>query len=257
MSAEQKSILYTSPPTPVHMSDAWYEIASPDHFWIRRRFHVLQKLADSAIRQSRQIAEVGCGNGLVQRCLEDHYQIGVTGFDLNELALQRSVCRRSQLYYYNVLHRASEFRERFDLIIMFDVLEHVADDSEFLEAVAFHLTRGGAIVINVPAIQFLFSDYDRVAGHFRRYSIRSLQTTIGNSALRLKRYTYWGAPLLPFLLLRKGLLKFRTKESDIISSGFDPGNSFTNILMEWIAACEMIPQHLSGTSLMAVVEKPG
>ena len=238
------------------MSDAWYEIASTDHFWIRRRFHVLQKLADSAIRRSKQIAEVGCGNGLVQRSLEDHYQIGVAGFDLNELALKGSVCRRSQLYYYNVHDRASEFRERFDLIVMFDVLEHIADDSEFLGAVAFHLAPGGAIVINVPAVQFLFSDYDRAAGHFRRYSVPTLQTAIGKSGLRMRQYTYWGAPLLPFLILRKAVLKFRSKEADIISTGFDPGSSFTNLLMGGIAACEMIPQHVLGTSLMAVVEKP-
>jgi SAM-dependent methyltransferase len=258
MNARNQSIIYTSPPAPVSMADTWYDIASIDHFWIRRRFRVLQKLADPLIREARQIAEVGCGNGLVQRCLEDYYHIEVAGFDLNEPALKRNVCRRSPLYCYDIHHRSEEFRGRFDVIIMFDVLEHIENDTSFLEEARFHLAKCGSIIINVPANQFLFSDYDRVVGHFRRYSMRSLERIAAESGLRIRCCTYWGATLIPFLILRKGILKFgKKKEEDIISYGLDPRAPFINRLLEWVSACEPIPQQLLGTSLMAVLETAG
>lgn len=258
MNGRNQSIIYTSQPAVVSMADTWYDIASIDHFWIRRRFRVLQKLADPLIREARQIAEVGCGNGLVQRCLEDYYQIEVLGFDLNEPALKRNVSRRSPLYCYDIHHRCEEFRGRFDVIIMFDVLEHIENDTSFLEETRFHLAKRGSIIINVPANQFLFSDYDRVAGHFRRYSMRSLERIAAESGLRIRCCTYWGATLIPFLILRKGILKFGNKKrEDIISCGFDPKAPYINRLMEWVSACEPIPQQLLGTSLMAVLETAG
>jgi hypothetical protein len=59
-------IIYLTPPTPVSMGDWWFDIATAEHFWIRRRFDVLRRLADNVLRNSRSAAEIGCGNGLVQ-----------------------------------------------------------------------------------------------------------------------------------------------------------------------------------------------
>ena len=72
-----RTIAYLSSPTPVNMGDWWFEIATSNHFWIRRRFQVMRRLADSVIRNSKRSAEVGCGNGLLQRDIEEYYGIPV------------------------------------------------------------------------------------------------------------------------------------------------------------------------------------
>jgi len=77
--SEHRPITYLSPPTPVSMGDWWFDIATGDHFWIRRRFDVMRRLADSVLRNSRSAAEIGCGNGLLQREVEDYYRISVQG----------------------------------------------------------------------------------------------------------------------------------------------------------------------------------
>src|ERR1700722_7123940 len=167
MSAEIHSITYLSSPMPVSMGDWWFDIATEDHFWIRRRFDVMRRLANTTLRNSNSVAEIGCGHGLLQKGVEDHYGIPVAGFDLNELALQKNVSRLSPVYCYNILQRNPEFDAYFDLLIPFDVLEHIDDERDFLQAVKFHIKDSGTLLINVPAHAFFYSDYDRAAGHIR------------------------------------------------------------------------------------------
>ena len=248
-------ITYVSEPVAVSMTDHWYDVASLDHFWIRRRFEVLVRLAEPLIRQASQIAEIGCGNGLVQRSIEDRYGVPVTGFDLNELALKKNVSRMSPICCYDIHQRSPGFRARFDAVLLFDVIEHISDEARFLESVEYHMADSGVLIVNVPAHQSLYSNYDRAAGHFRRYSISSLNNVLMRSGFRMRSCTYWGAPLLPLLAARKVLLWFRRKEKNIISSGFDPGSRAINHALGQISHWEPIPQTLVGTSLMCVFEK--
>jgi SAM-dependent methyltransferase len=65
--------------------------------------------------------------------------------------------------------------ERFDTILYIDVLEHIADDCGELAAASRLLRPGGHIVVLAPAHQFLFSEFDRAIGHYRRYNRESLR----------------------------------------------------------------------------------
>jgi len=255
MSSAETRIQFLSAPAEVNMAAAWFEIAHLDHFWIRRRFNVLRRFAGGLIRQSRAIAEVGCGCGLLQRQIEDHYQREVTGFDLNRTALKCSVSRLSPLCCYNLLDRHRAYRGRFDLILLFDVLEHIDDEDGFLDALQFHLAVGGKMLINVPACQWLYSDYDRAVGHVRRYSIASLRHVAKRNRLIVGRHTCWGLPFIPLLILRRLSILGRTRE-EVTATGFSDRGALMNHLLVLLSRCEWIPQRLLGTSLMAVFEAP-
>jgi SAM-dependent methyltransferase len=235
----------------VNMGDWWFDVANNKHFWIVRRFDAMRRLADSVIRNSSSVGEIGCGNGLLQRAIEDYYHKPVTGFDLNEFALQQNVSRISQLYCYDIHQRNPQFQARFDLLLLFDVLEHIEDESGFLQSVKFHLAEAGIVIINVPAHQFLYSDYDRAAGHIRRYSVDQLTKVAKQNGLRVLVATYWGMPLIPLLLFRR-LMKLDRNNARV---GFDARGPFMNFLLSWLARCEPLPHRTTGTSVMAVVEK--
>jgi SAM-dependent methyltransferase len=254
MGRDARTITYITPPTSVSMTDWWYEIAHLNHFWIRRRFEVMRRLADPIIRQALCIAEVGCGNGLVQRQIEDYYGVLVAGFELNELALNQNCSRTSPLYCYDIRQRSKDFQSKFDLLLLFDVLEHIDQENMFLEALKHHMTASGRLLVNVPAHQFLYSGYDRVAGHVRRYSINYLEKVAAEAGFCVSSFTYWGFPMIPLLLLRKALVSLRRDEHTVISCGFDPGPSALNSALMFLARCEMLPQKFIGTSLMAVLE---
>jgi SAM-dependent methyltransferase len=248
-----RTIEYLSPPAPVRMAQSWFEIAPLDHFWVRRRFEVLQRLAGREISVAGELAEVGCGHGLLQRQIEDAYGKQVSGFDLNENALKQSVSRRSKVSCYDIFHRNPALRGKFDLILLFDVLEHVLDESGFLQALLFHLSQSGSLLVNVPAGQWLFSAYDEANGHVRRYTVETLKRALNANNLELESWTYWGLPFVPALFLRKFWLMGKHGESEIMTAGFDSRSSAVNRMMGLLSALEWIPQKFLGTSLMAVV----
>jgi SAM-dependent methyltransferase len=70
---------------------------------------------------------------------------------------------------------ASITGDRYDSILYIDVLEHIERDREEVCNAADLLRPGGHVIVLSPAQQFLFSEFDRAIGHFRRYDAASLR----------------------------------------------------------------------------------
>jgi SAM-dependent methyltransferase len=92
----------------------------------------------------------------------------------------------------------------FDLILLLDVLEHVADDRAFLsEMVASSLGPGGAALISVPAWELLYGRHDVELKHFRRYSPAGCRALLESAGLQIVRAGgLFHSLLLPRLLQR-------------------------------------------------------
>lgn len=253
-SAESRKIEYLSPAAEVSMADRWFEIASIDHFWVRRRFEVLQRLCGGLIARAGAMAEFGCGHGLLQRQIETAYGRGVAGFDLNEFALKQNLSRQSRVCCYDIFRKDPALRGQFEVIFLFDVLEHISDEDRFLNALLFHLAPQGKLILNVPAGQWAFSAYDVAAGHVRRYSIGTLREMALRNKLDLRDWTYWGLPIVPTLMVRKLWLMGKSDQSKIITTGFDSQAPWINKALGAISRFERVPQKLLGTSLMAIFQ---
>ena len=78
---------------------------------------------------------------------------------------------------------------QYDAILYIDVLEHIEHDRAELERASGLLARGGALVVLSPAFGFLFSDFDRSVGHYRRYTTASLAAAMPPE-LRRRRLFY-------------------------------------------------------------------
>jgi SAM-dependent methyltransferase len=250
-----RKIEYLSPASEVSMGEKWFEIASMDHFWIQRRFEVFQSLCGELITGRGELAEIGCGHGLLQRQIEIQYGRAVTGFDLNEFALKRNLSLESTAYCYDIFQRNPDLKEKFEVIFLFDVLEHISDEDRFLDALLFHLAPQGKLILNVPAGQWAYSDYDVAVGHVRRYTIADLRTLALRNRLELADWTYWGLPLAPALMIRKLWPMRKRDHIKTITTGFDPGAKWINSFLKVLCHFEWIPQKLLGTSLMAVLRR--
>jgi len=251
---ESRKIEYLSPPAEVSMSDGYFQIATTTHFWVSRRFDVLQRIANSVVSGAAEIAEIGCGHGLLQRQIEDNYGKPVTGFDLNEYGLKHNVSRISRVCCYDVHQRNKELRGKFDLILLFDVLEHISDEDRFLDALLFHLAPQGKLIVNVPAGRWAFSEYDTAAGHVRRYTVKDLRAVALRNKFKIQNWTWWGFPLVPTLAMRKLVLMGRRDQRKIITTGFDSKAPWIDKALGTLARLEWIPQKFLGTSLMAVLQ---
>lgn len=236
----------------VSMADEWYSMVATDHFWIERRSKVLHTLVSGFMEQGQSYVDVGCGSGIFQRMLADEYGVAVDGFDLNLKALEANISGQ-RLYYYDIRDQSPRFQHAYAGAFALDVLEHVSEEEEFIRALLGLIRPSGFICINVPALQSLYSEYDRQAGHLRRYVIddfRRLEKRIG---FRIIRWSYWGLPLLPLLFIRKVVARYWNPQS-VIQRGFKPGNALVNRALGTIAKLEVIPQHCVGTSLMLVIQ---
>ena len=96
--------------------------------------------------------------------------------------------------------------ERFNAIIYIDVIEHIEKDAEELQRAASLLADGGYLIILVPAHQFLYNEFDKAIGHFRRYDKRMLRAAAPKELL-LRKMRYLDVLGLLASLVNKYFLK--------------------------------------------------
>lgn len=238
----------------------WYEIATPDHFWFEWRFRALRRQIEKsglAADRPARVLEIGCGHGVVRAQLEAFTRWTVDGCDLNRDALRQNGPGRGRTFLYDIRARTPSLRRAYDALVVFDVLEHVEDTATFLDAALFHLKNGGLIFINVPALNGLLSEYDRVVGHVRRYDRESMQRALAPHALHVVDLRYWGFAMVPLLWLRaRQRFERGAQAAEVIRRGISPPNGFFNGCLKGVMHAEtaLISKPPLGTSLMAVCQ---
>jgi SAM-dependent methyltransferase len=170
------------------------------HFWhVGRREIILDVLRRNIpdLTESKML-EVGCGNGSVLTFLNKN-GIKVEGGDIfmEGLAFCRQQVDTVPLYQLDVL--ALPFRDEFDVIGLFDVLEHIDDDSKALMEIGQALKRSGVLLITVPAYRFLWSYFDEFSHHKRRYSRDGLISKLRQAGFTVKKASYYMFFLFPLL----------------------------------------------------------
>jgi SAM-dependent methyltransferase len=244
---------YLSPSIPVSMTDDWFEIADENHFWMQWRFNILLKYKKYLPIDGERILEIGCGNGIVMHQFENQLNYTVDGCDLNLKALNLARKGKGRLMLYNIYDKNPDLLKKYSAVLLMDVIEHIDDDVDFLKTATRYLKPGGIVVINVPALMSLFSNYDREAGHVRRYDKKMLSEVFEKAGISTLKMVYWGGSLLPVAMLRKLVLSFTPKDK-IISRGFKPPGNLVNksfkLLMNLETGLPFNP--VLGTSLLAI-----
>jgi SAM-dependent methyltransferase len=87
--------------------------------------------------------------------------------------------------------------ERFDSVVMLNVLEHIEDDVGVLSTLPSVLSPGGRIVLYVPALNALYGAWDRRVGHFRRYSIWRMREIARQAGLDVVELRYANSLAIP------------------------------------------------------------
>jgi SAM-dependent methyltransferase len=81
--------------------------------------------------------------------------------------------------------------EGFDTVVCLNVLEHIEDDLFALEQMNSVLVPGGKLALLVPSHQFLYGEFDRAVGHFRRYSKRELKEKLQRTGFHLQELKFF------------------------------------------------------------------
>jgi SAM-dependent methyltransferase len=233
------------------------ELASSHWWWVARR-KVLRRLLDRFLgkERKRKILEVGCSTGSNLRMLQDYGT--VHAMEVHGPAVEYCRMRYPGIRIYDG-GIPDPLRDRYDVICLFDVLEHIEDEDGALEWIDDHLTPGGVLLVTVPAFDFLWSRHDELARHFRRYTKPALE------ALLRRRFdvtyaSYFNTHLFPAIAavrLIQRLLHLGGGESDKAAGG----RGFSNKVLETVFASERVwlpaLKLPFGVSIFAAARKAG
>ena len=78
----------------------------------------------------------------------------------------------------------------YDTAVLINVLEHIPDDQQALLQLSDLLKPGGRLVLWVPAFDFLYSEFDRKIGHYRRYRIPQLRPKLAEAGFEVRDIRY-------------------------------------------------------------------
>lgn len=209
--------------------DAYIEMAEAEesHWWFQGRRRILgAAIARLNLPDAAGILELGAGTGGNLAMLS---RFGaVTAVEANPLA--RTLAVRKSWGTIPVLpgflpDGLPAFERKFDLICLFDVLEHVGQDEAALHAMRALLAPGGAVVITVPAFPKLWGPHDEMLHHYRRYERVELAAKLERAGLRVIKLSYSNMFLFPAAVAARLFDRVRqklTKTAKVSAAGTPP-----------------------------------
>jgi SAM-dependent methyltransferase len=232
------------------------------HFWFRARNRMISQLLArvvSGLRPGYRVLEVGCGDGNVLRYLQQACPDGiVVGMDFYAEGL-RLARRRSECALVQGDMARPPFSAGFQVVGLFDVLEHLDDDRSALRRLANMLEPGGTLLVTTPAAPSLWSDFDIASGHCRRYERDELAAKLEEAGFRVERLTNAMASIYPLVWLSRRGKTGRAAPADAVRDELRIVPVVNEVLAfllareaDWIGRGGSLP---FGTSLVAVARK--
>lgn len=171
--------------------------------WFQSRNLIIQ----SMIRHhtdATHLLDVGAGNGTVAAHLARN-GIETIAVEPGLAGARNCAARGINVAFAGHLAQLALPSDSVAAVGLFDVIEHIEDPSDLLAEVNRVLKPGGWCVLTVPALQFLWSQADEHAGHFRRYRRRSLEAAMTACGFDRRFSSYCFASAVPFLFLLRSL----------------------------------------------------
>ena len=185
---------------------SWYaDLASLEagNFWFRARNQLIGWLARRYCRTTGNYLEVGCGTGFVLQMLCAGFpEWSVFATEAQPEGIEFAANRvPAGVTFYQMDACAIPFRNEFDAVGAFDVIEHIRDDTKAIAEIYAALKPGGIFLMSVPQHMFLWSKYDEIGCHFRRYSSAELEEKLNAAGFSVRFSTSFNSLLLPLMTL--------------------------------------------------------
>jgi 2-polyprenyl-3-methyl-5-hydroxy-6-metoxy-1,4-benzoquinol methylase len=230
-----------------------------EHWWFSGKRAIASDIIHQFhLPQQAKILDIGCGTGGNLSMLSQYGQ--VMGIESNELS--RRIAQQKHANKFEIhpgtmpgdLHLFAN--QTFDLICLFDVLEHIEQEIDTLKSIQRVMKPDARLFITVPAYCWLWSIQDHIHQHKRRYHATSLRKAGLNAGLFPERISYYNTLLAPLGIIARLLDKlFKNKKS----TGMKLPNQFINTAFYQILTSERYLLRkinlLFGMSLIAVFRK--
>lgn len=228
------------------------------HFWFQSRARLIAWALRRHFPRAQSLLEIGCGTGNVLASIAEAAPgLRLAGSDAHASALPFAQRRVAAAVLLQMDARSIPWREEFDVVGAFDVIEHIEDDDRVLREMYASCRPGGGIIVTVPQHAWLWSYRDEFANHVRRYRRPDLLRKIRSAGFERTWATSFVTGLLPLMALSR--LRQRTRESFRPSSELQLPRLHNRVLgavmalERWLIAIGLrLP---AGGSLLAVARK--
>jgi SAM-dependent methyltransferase len=183
-------------------ADAYRQMADTEdrHWWFAARRRILRRsIRRLGLPSGARILEIGAGTGGNLAMLSGFGTVTAVeeSAEARNFALEKTGIA---MLSGNLPGGLPRFPGKFDLVCLFDVLEHIEDDLASLAAIRALLNEGGRLVLTVPAYQWLWSRHDEILHHKRRYIRKTLLAVAARAGLKPVRVSHFNFLLLPLLV---------------------------------------------------------
>jgi SAM-dependent methyltransferase len=171
------------------------------HWWFAGRRMIISKLIHNYICPSEgtTIVDMGCGTGGMVGALAQEYDC--VGLDPSPDAVSMAQARFPQAQFLcgNDLKLLGGLKEKPNLYLLLDVLEHISADSRFFSKFVSSVAPGSSILLTVPADMSLWSPHDTNYGHYRRYDKTRLAQVWSDLPIEVLLFSYFNTTLFPLV----------------------------------------------------------
>ena len=167
----------------------------PTYWWYVARSELLQTLFAPYLDADTRVLDVGSADGPSVAWLGNRLAIDI---DMRGLR-PGGVCGSAEALPFA--------DESFDVVSAFDVVEHCENEHLALSEMRRVIKPGGMVFLSVPAYQWMWTEFDTRAGHYRRYTRRRLATAARAAGLKVERSSYAFFATLPFFMVTRVLMK--------------------------------------------------
>lgn len=230
------------------------ENTEESHFWFKNRRHKICNIFEAYVPKSSRILEIGGGTGFIAAKLQK-LGFSIEMADIHSNGLRQAKKKGiSKLYQFDLFN--PPFQQAFEVICLFDVLEHLSDPIKAIECLKKMLKPKGIIILTVPAHQWLWSRDDVVARHHQRFTKTTLLKLFQQTHLTPLYMRYFFSAILPFLLMRRIIRrddKLPLRKDELFKTEIPLiCNYFFDLLTRLEFHIEKFLPNIAGGSLLAV-----
>ncbi len=205
-------------------------------FWVRSRNRLLKSIVNDHLELTgkTKFLEIGCGTGDFIRQIVEIGNLEITGSEIYLKGLLYAKKNLPNIDFIQFDITQGVIGEEFDLIVAFDVIEHIENDVAAISNIHRMLRKGGNLIVTVPQHMFLWGALDEIVKHKRRYSRRELLTKLQENGFDISYATSFLFVLFPLMLIYRMFdkgrvqlksdeveLEKRVKFSNVLNSVFD------------------------------------
>lgn len=234
-------------------------------FWFSIRNALIKYVVEKYFPRKRnfEFLEIGCGSGFVLKYLKQFSGFRLTGADIYLNGLKFAAKRVPGIPLIQLDAVQMNIKNKYHAIGMFDVLEHISEDTKVIGNISKALKKSGLFLLTVPQHRILWSKVDEIANHKRRYARKDISRKLESNGFRIVFCSSFITTLFPVFLLIRKMKNLDRKDAsfdNVINELKTP--TILNTMLEYITRIDLYLINLGlplpyGGSLMILAEKKG